>query len=211
MQAEFWQSRWSANDIGFHLSETNPLLLQYFPRLQLNKADTVFIPLCGKTLDIHWLLTEGYHVIGAELSLIAVEQLFHELGLQAHIKYDNGITHFSAKNIDVFAGDIFQLNSHQLGPIDAIYDRAALVALPGPLRQQYTEHLLSIAPSAKQLIISFEYDQSLMDGPPFSVTETMIEHYYRQQYSITCLGSSNVIGGLKGICPAKESVYLLNN
>ena len=86
MDAIFWHQRWGANDIPFHERAANPLLVKYFQALSLGEGGRVFLPLCGKTLDIGWLLSNGYDVAGAELSEIAVRQLFIELGM-ANQKY----------------------------------------------------------------------------------------------------------------------------
>ena len=102
----------------------------------------VFLPLCGKTRDIHWLLSHGYRVSGSELSKIAVEQLFSELGIEPNITAIDQISRYSSNNVDIFVGDIFSLSRGILGQIDAIYDRAALAALPEPMRDRYAAHLL---------------------------------------------------------------------
>ncbi len=211
MDISFWLQRWEKNNIGFHKSEANPLLVKYFNELSLVKGSRVFLPLCGKTLDIAWLLSNGYRVVGAELSEIAIEQLFMELGVEPKISKAGEVRHYSAKNIDIFVGNIFDLHSNMLGPVDAIYDRAALVAMPREVRNRYTAHLTEITNKAPQLLISFEYDQSLMEGPPFSVDIEEVNQHYRDSYNLSLIVSTNVPGGLKGICPARENVWLLKN
>lgn len=211
MEASFWFQRWEKNDIGFHESEANPLLVKHFKALSLAQGSRVFLPLCGKTLDIAWLLSNGYRIAGAELSATAIEQLFAELGVEPKISEVGEVNHYSAKNIDIFVGDIFALSSKMLGSVDAIYDRAALVALPGEIRSRYTAHLTEITDKAPQLLLSFEYDQNLMEGPPFSVSKDEVNQHYRDSYDLTLIVSTNVPGGLKGKCPAKENVWLLQN
>jgi thiopurine S-methyltransferase len=148
MEASFWQQRWEDNDIAFHKNEANPLLIKYFNQLSLVNGSRVFLPLCGKTLDIPWLLSNGYRVAGAELSKIAVETLFMKLEMKPKISRVSEVDHYSAQNIDIFVGDIFHLSSKILGLVDAIYDRAALVALPEKIRNQYTAHLIKITNKA---------------------------------------------------------------
>jgi len=209
MDANFWHSKWERNDIGFHTSEANPLLVKYFNELSLKQGSRVFLPLCGKTLDIHWLLSKGYRVAGAELSQLAIQQLFAELGVEPTISRVGDLDHYAAENIDIYVGDIFQLTRGVLGPVDAIYDRAALVALPEEMRHQYSAHLAEITDKAPQLLICFEYDQRLYEGPPFSVESAEVHRHYGQLYNVTHLASTDVPGGLKGKCAAKESVWLL--
>ena len=209
MDASFWLQRWNNNDIGFHRSEANPVLGNYFKELSLAKGSRVFVPLCGKTLDIAWLLSNGYRVAGAELVEMAIEQLFTELGVEPKISETGEVKHYSATNIDIFVGNIFDVSSKMLGPVDAIYDRAALVALPEDMRNRYTTHLTEITDKAPQLLVSYEYDQNVMAGPPFSVSNEEVNQHYRDSYDLTLIKSTNVPGGLKGKCAANENVWLL--
>ncbi|WP_055076747.1 thiopurine S-methyltransferase [Pseudanabaena sp. 'Roaring Creek'] len=211
MDASFWHQKWEKNDIAFHNREANSLLVKYFKELSLVKGSLVFVPLCGKTLDISWLLSNGYRVAGAELSKIAIEQLFVELGVEPQISRIGELERYSAIDIDIFVGDIFHLSGEMLGVVDAIYDRAALVALPEALRNQYTTHLMKITHKAPQLLICYEYDQSSMAGPPFAISNEEVSQHYLGTYNLTLLSSTTVDGGLKGKCAARENVWLLQN
>ena len=211
MDESFWFQRWETNNIGFHQSEANPLLVNAFKELALAKGSRVFLPLCGKTLDISWLLSNGYRVAGSELSELAIEQLFIELGIEPQILEVDQIKHYSATNLDIFVGNIFCLSNKMIGSVDAIYDRAALVALPEEMRHRYTAHLMEITNKAPQLLICFEYDQTLMEGPPFSISDEEIDKHYSGSYNLTLILSADVSGGLKGKYLAKENVWLLRN
>jgi thiopurine S-methyltransferase len=209
MDANFWHQKWEKNDIGFHNSEANPLLVGYFKELALARGSRVFLPLCGKTLDIAWLLSRGYRVAGAELSRLAIEQLFAGLGVEPEITRVGDHDRYSAQGIDIFVGDIFALSGKILGPVDAVYDRAALVALPEAMRNRYTAHLMAITGKAPQLLISYEYDQSRLEGPPFSIRNAEVRRHYADNYDLALLASQDVPGGLKGQCAATENVWLL--
>jgi len=209
LDAEFWHQRWEDNDIAFHVNEANPLLVGYFDRLSLAEGARVFLPLCGKSLDIAWLLSKGYRVVGVELIESAIAQLFSELGMNPEISDLGRIKHYSTANIDIFVGDIFDLSGEVLGPVDAVYDRAALVALPEDMRRRYTAHLIEITDKAPQLLIAHQYDQNAMDGPPFSISDEEIEAHYREYYDLAKLAGVEVAGGLKGKCAARENVWLL--
>lgn len=209
MDADFWHQRWERNEIAFHQREANPLLIKYLDVLSLSRGSRVFLPLCGKTLDIHWLLSNGYCVAGSELSEVAVKQLFSDLIIEPEITAIDEIRCHSADNIDIFVGDFFDLSRSALGHVDAIYDRAALVALPETMRGRYAAHLIEITDRAPQLLISYDYDQSLVDGPPFSVSNEEVNRLYRDSYDLTPLASVDVVGGLKGKCPARENIWLL--
>ncbi|HVZ81418.1 MAG TPA: thiopurine S-methyltransferase [bacterium] len=209
MDKSFWYQKWEKNEIGFHGGVPNPLLVGHFERLSLPKGARVFLPLCGKSLDIHWLLAQGYRVAGAELSRLAVDQLFRELGVAPEISGAGELVHYRAQNIDLFVGDIFTLSRETLGPVDAVYDRAALVALPGEMRSRYTGHLMGITGKAPQLLICYAYDQALAAGPPFSVSDEEVLRHYQDVYEPLLVTSLEVPGGLRGQFPARENVWLL--
>jgi thiopurine S-methyltransferase len=207
--ANFWHERWKKNEIPFHEQKPNPLLVKHFNRLSLPKASRIFVPLCGKTLDIHWLLKKGHRVTGAELSPVAINQLFTELKLHPTIAKAGLLTRYSAPNIDIFVGDIFKLTRQRLGPIDAIYDRAALVALPENIRRRYAAHLIRLTNKAPQLLDTFTYDQAAVPGPPHSISNPEIVQLYATTYDIHLLSSAPIPGGLKGKYPATENFWHL--
>lgn len=208
MNPEFWQKRWQENQIGWHNSKAHPLLAKHFQTLSLKKGNRIFIPLCGKTLDIRWLLSQGYKVAGAELSELAVEQLFTELGIAPNIVKQGNLKHYSAESIDIFVGDIFDLSPTVLGNIDAVYDRAALVALPTEIRDRYSMHLRNIVNKAPHLLLTFEYDQTTMDGPPFSIGHDEVNRQYLDTYKIDHLESIEVL--VRDEAKGKEHVWLLS-
>jgi thiopurine S-methyltransferase len=209
MDPNFWHKRWEKNEIGFHQREVNALLSDHFLGLSLPQTSRIFVPLCGKTHDIAWLLSQGYRVVGVELSKLAVEQLFADLGVAPEISNQGELLRYSAPDLEIFVGDIFELSDDLLGGVDAIYDRAALVALPTELRGGYGAHVAAITQMAPQFLICFEYDQAVMKGPPFSIDRQKVHDVYGVQYQIELIADRDVAGGLKGKCPAQEVVWHL--
>lgn len=209
MNAEFWHQRWKNKEIQFHEQTANPLLARHIDSLNLSPGSRVFVPLCGKSLDIGWLLARGHRVVGAELSADAVEELFAELGVTPQRRSVDGLIHFHTDGLDIFVGDIFQLRQETLGAVDAVYDRAALVALPEEMRQRYARHVTAITRSVPHLLISYEYDQSRQAGPPFAVFEAEITAHYAATHDVKLLEHEEMPGGLKGKCAASQTVWLL--
>jgi thiopurine S-methyltransferase len=211
MKESFWHERWAKNEIAFHEKNANHLMSAHFDKFNLPAGSRIFVPLCGKTRDIAWLLARGYAVVGAELSEVAIKALFTELGVEAHVSRINDFLHYHNEKIDIYVGNIFNLTESVLGTVNGIYDRAALVALPADLRRQYAAHLIDITDAAPQFLITFEYDQQLIDGPPFSVSSEALAQYYKSTYALTPIENLEVKGGLKGKVPATETLWLLNN
>lgn len=216
MHASFWHQKWAQKEIGFHQSAVHPLLAAHWPRLRLEfglaAGSRVLVPLCGKTLDIHWLLAQDHRVVGAELSEQAVIELFAELGLTPAIRPQGALRLYSAPGLDVFVGDFFALTPEAMGtvgPVDAVYDRAALVALPEAMRRDYAAQLLALSAQAPQLLICFEYEQSLLAGPPFAVHEAELRQLYGATLNLELLQRTEVPGGLKGRVPAADVAWRL--
>lgn len=210
MKADFWHNKWETNQIAFHKSEANPILLDHISALDLKAGDRVFLPLCGKTLDISWLLYHGYKVIGAELSEIAVNVLFAQMDLHPIIIDLGHVKLYSAENIDIFVGDIFEITPEQIGHVDAIFDRAALVALPDQVRVDYAKHIIVMTQAAKQLLITFEYDSEGVSGPPHPIFEDEVSLHYQAHYDIQTLARYDVEDNIKGKSDVIERVYLLS-
>ncbi|WP_277052277.1 thiopurine S-methyltransferase [Zestomonas thermotolerans] len=176
MQESFWQERWARDQIGFHQAQVTPYLRRHWPALQLPADSQVLVPLCGKTLDMCWLAERGHAVLGVELVEKAVQAFFAENGLEPQISQHGAFTCYRADNIELYCGDFFALGAADVARCVAFYDRAALIALPEALRRRYREHLQAILPVTCQgLVITLEYDQTQMDGPPFSVSRTEME------------------------------------
>ena len=212
MHINFWQERWEKNEIAFHMKEVNPMLLKYFPKLSLKKQKRIFIPLCGKTLDIKWLLKQNYKVVGVECNEDAVIDLFNELNVKANISHLANFILYTYKDIEIFVGNFFNLSQKLLEKVDFIYDRAALVALPKNMREKYILHLLNITNKVSQLLITYQYEQNIMKGPPFSVKEKEIKEYYLDSYTIILLEENkNLPSGLKIKSQANEKIWLLKN
>jgi len=209
MDPEFWRARWQENRIGFHEGAPNALLVGHFAALGVKPGGRVFVPLCGKSQDMVWLRAQGFTVVGAELSPLAVTQFFAELGMVPEVTPAGPLVRYAAEGVTIFVGDIFALDADTLGPVDAVYDRAALVALPPELRVRYAAHLCALTGAAPQLLVTFEYDQAQHAGPPFAVLEADVRAYYTAAYTLVKARSREVAGGLKGQCPAQESVWRL--
>lgn len=209
MEASFWHERWELDQIGFHVNETNPLLINNIGKLGLDKGARLFLPLCGKTLDIAYLLEQGYKIVGVELSEIAIEELFKQLDLSPNISIVGDHKLFSATDIEIYVGDFFALTSDILGEIDAIYDRASLIALPLDMRKAYTKHLAKVTHNTQQLMVCIEYDQTVIQGPPFSISPAEVNQHYENIYDIKCVEIDDIAGGLKRKVEATESAWIL--
>lgn len=214
MEADFWHNRWENNLTGFHLDEVNPYLIEYWPTLKLNKAGRIFVPLCGKTLDLLWLAEQGHQVVGVELSTIAVEAFFVENKIAVERQKVGELELWQSENISLFCGDIFKLTPAELGHIDGVYDRASLIALPPSMRQAYANKLMELTSSAAKLLITLEYEQEKMEGPPFSVTEKEIVELYQKGYDVKQLVADDALSGNekfidKGLGYMNECVYQL--
>ncbi len=210
MDASYWHKKWSTGDIGFHQSDYNQLMVKHFPSLDLADGSHVFVPLCGKTRDIAWLLQSGFRVTGAELSETAVKELYADLGLTPQVTQDGVLLRYATPDLVVFVGDVFDVCARSIGSVQAVYDRAALVALPADLRARYAAHVIAETACAPQFLLTFTYDQAAMSGPPFAITADMVADLFDQHYALQLCDSVDLPSpGLKGRVPATENAWRL--
>ncbi|POA82846.1 thiopurine S-methyltransferase [Pseudomonas sp. FW305-E2] len=172
MEPAFWQQRWADNQIGFHQAQVNPYLQTYWPQLQLAPGSRVLVPLCGKSLDLAWLAGQGHRVLGVELSRRAVEDFFCEHGLEAEVRQQGAFEVWRSGDVQLWCGDFFALRAEDVADCVGLYDRAAVIALPVQMRARYMQLLSGLLPtSCRGLVVTLDYDQSLLAGPPFSVRD----------------------------------------
>jgi thiopurine S-methyltransferase len=215
MEKDFWHARWQTGQIGFHQNEINPYLVDYWTSLQLEPQSRVFVPLCGKTLDMIWLLDQGHTVIGNEISQLAVEAFFRENRLTPAIRQQAAYTCWSCDRMEILCGDFFDLVPTDIGRIDALYDRAALIALPPGQRARYVARITQLLkPQTPCLLVTLDYEQGKMSGPPFAVSADEIRRLYQEGFSIEQLAHTDVLDDQprfreKGLDAMRESVYRL--
>jgi thiopurine S-methyltransferase len=170
VQRDFWIERWQNGEIGFHCSEVNANLPRFWASLNAPAPGQVLVPLCGKSLDMHWLSRQGYDVLGVELSEKAVAAFFSEAGLQPHHSRQGSFECWQAGNIRILCGDFFDLTAKDVSACSLIYDRAALIALPQGMRLRYAAHMLQLfAHPVQAMLVVLNYPQNEISGPPFSV------------------------------------------
>jgi thiopurine S-methyltransferase len=185
VQPDFWLDRWRTAQIGFHQAAADRHLKAYWPLLGLPENSRVFVPLCGKSLDLMWLRALGHSVIGVELSPIALEAFFMEHGIAARRRVLTDFDVYEADGFMLYCGDYFKLTPEQLGSVSAVYDRAALISWMPAARESYVKQLTSLtSPGTQMLLIAVEYPQEQMKGPPFPLDRGTIETLYARDYSI---------------------------
>ncbi|MEZ4751274.1 MAG: thiopurine S-methyltransferase [Bdellovibrionota bacterium] len=208
MDAQFWIDRWTEGATAFHQTNFHDFLVKYFPQLEPRPGERVLVPLCGKSKDLLWLSQLNLEVQGFELYEKAIEAFFVENELPAPTKSSHGpFTVYSLHNLSLHVGDFFSFEER--ATFSLVYDRAALVALPADLRKRYAKKLsAAVAPSGKQLLISYTYDPEQLAGPPFSVDETEIQRLYSADFSIRVLESRPAKEPKLAAAHAIETAYL---
>jgi thiopurine S-methyltransferase len=179
-----WLEFWANNETNWHSDVVTQELEKYLGLLKLESGDTVFVPLCGKSLDMIYMLNRGFSVIGVEVSEIGIKQFFHENGLDFTISQVGEFDLYSAKNIEIYCGDFFSLTSKHLCGVKAVFDRKSLIALNRNLRQKYVKHLNDIISlGVRILLITLHYPKHQMSGPPFSVDKSEVESLFSMAFN----------------------------
>ena len=179
-----WLEFWANNETDWHSDVVTQELEKYLGLLKLESGDKVFVPLCGKSLDMIYMLNRGFSVIGVEVSEIGNKQFFHENGLDFTISQVGEFDLYSAKNIEIYCGDFFSLTSKHLCGVKAVFDRKSLIALDRNLRQKYVKHLNDIISlGVRILLITLHYPKHQMSGPPFSVDKSEVESLFSMAFN----------------------------
>ena len=209
MQADFWHAMWQSGQVGFHQADINAFLKDYWSMLGLEGPEEVLVPLCGKSLDMLWLTQQGHDILGVELSQKALDEFLAENQLNGQPVAHHEFCGYELDKMTLLCGDFFDLTTTQCAKIAAVYDRAALVALPAQMRQRYAQHLINILPSGvKMLLVNLEYGNDPMMGPPFCVTEAEVYALFGDAFAIEVLARSTT--QRKGM-EAVEKVFLLKS
>lgn len=207
MDREFWLERWRTGATGWHQSETHPFLVRH--GAWLLGADVpprcpprVFVPLCGASLDMLWLRRQGASVVGIDLAASAFRRFYDDAALEPAVDRTCLFERWSANGIELLAGDFFDADETVLGPFDAVYDRAALFALPPQQRERYARKMADLCrPGTRVLQVTFEYDQREMTGPPFAVWPDELGRLYGDAFDLQCVERLDVLAenpGMRG-------------
>lgn len=217
MTPDFWQQRWQEKRIGFNQPEVNPLLIRYFSKLDLPVGCRVLVPLCGKSIDMVWLTMQGYDVVGVELVESAIQEFFTEQAISYTIIEDaenpNNKCYqgqLAGQSIELWVADIFTLSATTIGHVDAVYDRAALIAMPAKMRPTYAKQVDNISQNAAQLLLTLNYDQNDWAGPPFSISDEEVQQYYGAHYNIVELEGERTTLNAAPEMTVTEHVWLLS-
>ncbi|MCH1930915.1 thiopurine S-methyltransferase [Shewanella sp. A25] len=215
MEPGFWHEKWQQQQIGFHQQNINPFLIKFWSQLALAADTQVFVPLCGKSLDMCFLAEQGHQVIGCELNELAVQQFFsdNQLPVQQSKLGEHGL--YQTEQISLYQGDIFTLPIETTKDVHAFYDRAALIAWPETMRAKYAKQLAKLLPQGSLgLLVTLDYPQQALSGPPFAVSPTWVEQHLSEDFEIQLLESQDVLADNprfvnKHVPWLNEAAYLL--
>lgn len=215
MDHNFWLDRWQKQEIGFHNLSVQLALQKFWPRLGLAPDAAVLVPLAGKSLDMAWLTEQGHTVVGVELSERAVDEFFAEHGVTPDVRTVGDYIVKSSGRITLWCGDFFKLNASELPRIGALYDRAALVAMPPIMQSGYAAKLGELLPAGTPgLLIGLDYNTKEMNGPPFAISQSRVQELLAANFTIECLEArdgltKSVHLAKRGVTRLEEASYLL--
>ena len=233
-----WRNRWegAANGtqtLGWHIPEPHHNLVKFLDQLLPGDREptqtNVLFPLSGKSVDLAFLASVGYRVVGVEAVPLANTALLAGFGDEAPprpLKSADFVVRSALSpeydNITVVEGDFCAYdaaaNEQAVGRAhDAAFDRGALVAVRPEDREAYARALTSVlAPGARVLLVAVEHDPfsggSL--GPPFEVTAADVRSLYGAAFEIRELSRENRLSvepqlRARGCTRFEEVVYLL--
>jgi len=189
-----WLHFWENNETNWHSDTITQELVEYFELFELEPGDKVFVPLCGKSLDMIYIVNQGFSVVGVEISEFGIRQFFKENDLKYTFTKVDDFYLYSSENLEIYCGDFFSLTSKHLNNVKAVLDRKSLIALEPDLRQKYVKHLNDIISlGVRILLVTLHYPQHQMSGPPFSVDKSEVESLFSMTFETRELKSFNDI------------------
>lgn len=221
MENEYWLKRWREGRTDWHHDAVMPLLEKHWPALGIAHGIRVLVPLCGKSLDMLWLAQQGLHVLGVDVSPIAIESFLAENHLHARTRNAADGTRYEITSmlgggsIEIVNGDLFEVNPEAIQDRAAFYDRAATIALPPPMRERLAREVYAqLLPGSRGLLITLDYPAGEMEGPPFSVDETEIYRLFDAQWEIERLERRDILASQpsfleRGVTALHTTVYAL--
>jgi thiopurine S-methyltransferase len=215
MEPQFWHERWQRRETGFHQEAVHADLQEHWPAVGNLPGALVFAPLCGKSLDLAWLVARGHRVLGVELSMIAAEEYFASQQLVPARRQEGPFTRLEAGSCTILVGDCFALEPAQLAGCTALYDRAALIALPGAMRERYAAQLARLLPAGTRgLLITVDYPPADMPGPPFPVPAAEVQRLHGAAFEVTGLARRDALAdeprlAARGLTSLHEASWLL--
>jgi len=219
MEAEYWLKRWREGRTGWHRSEVMPLLVQHWSALNVPRGSRVLVPLCGKSLDMLWLAQQGMRVLGVDVSPVAIESFLAENQLHARTRGEADGTHYEITNasgeIEIINGDAFALDPDEVAQCNVFYDRAALIAMPAPMRRRLVDELYVQLPAGSAgLLITLAYPGNEMQGPPFSVDDAEVHDLFDKRWQVDRLEYRDILASQpsfseQGVSALHTGVYAL--
>lgn len=209
MEISYWQSRWRKDNTGWHMDNVYPPLANIWSQLSIKSSAKVFVPLCGKSLDLRWLVERGHQVTGVDVSQKALEDVINYTNQSFTKDSSHGFTIYRSESLELWQGDFLKLPVKKIPQPDVIYDKASIVALPPEMRGSYAQKILSLCGKHTHIILqTFEYDQSEMNGPPFSVDENELKHHFGHDFEFTLMHEQSKLEELSKFQQRGLSSYL---
>ncbi|MCB0272149.1 MAG: hypothetical protein KDD46_03965 [Bdellovibrionales bacterium] len=189
---DYWKKRWLSGDIGWHQNEVHPLLVKYYDAYSLRNENHFFFPLCGKTLDVDWILQKGHQVTCVEISEIAIEEIAKRLHIHWQMRTENNFTVYQHDKLTIYKGDYFDCVNLDIPPIDVVFDRGAFVAIDPKKREKYANIYKKLHPK-KMFLVLYRYDLNASTSPPFAFEEGEIEKLLTSDFDIDKLEENEML------------------
>ncbi|CAK8674631.1 unnamed protein product [Clavelina lepadiformis] len=209
----YWRNLWKNDQAWFHMSDAHPDMLKFQDQF-LRDNCRVYVPLCGKSVDLKYLADKGHEVVGCEFCETAILQFFEEQSIKyeryQHPTAPYEIFKATDKNITIYKGDFFALGSSIMGKVDAIWDRGSFVAIDPSRRREYADVIYDVINAdGKYLLYSVEYEGNI-SSTPYNVQEQEIDDIFGQKFAAFTLDTHEVtLLSFLGVPTATVSLLLL--
>lgn len=194
MDVSYWKKRWLDGQTGWHENEVHPLLIKYYDFLSLSLKKHFFFPLCGKTLDLDWILSKNHTTTGVEASEIAIKEVENRLKVSFKKAAYQNFTKHTFGNLTLMQGNYFDLDTTLIDPIDVVFDRGAFVAIHPNQRKKYIEmYNKLLTHESIILLVAYQYNENASTNPPYSLSELQIRALMEPDFDIEICESEEIL------------------
>lgn len=168
MTVGMWKECWNTPNVEFHNPQLNELFVKYHQRMLTRPGMRIFVPLCGKAVEMKWLVDHGHKVVGLEAAPVPCKAFFEENGIPYNVKEMKGIHGEKYESLDhnivIYSCDFFLFTADICGEFDGIWDSGGLNSMDVEDREAYIRRIRTLMGKGCVNLTEFvNFDKSMVD------------------------------------------------
>ena len=169
--------------------EAHDFLTRHLTPDQLSGRNVV-VPNCGRSVDMIYLAQHAARVTGTGCTPMQIEQFQEENCL--YMEFDGAAWRFDSLSLSPVP--LCNLPDAQLGTVDIVYDRSAMISTAPDMRGDYLSRIDRLTrPGGRIYLMTVEFSTQRSEGP-YSISAAEVETLFGDRYTVKHLEEAH--------CPA---------